>query len=264
MKKPFMLFLLSAVLCKCAAQPIQITTTNTTTFVAGYGALSSCGLSGTSWDIVVGSFHPTIEQFVSTKGFCEFPQDSYATRPGSGYILTSFAPMTISFANPSVQVLPLPLPAGFSIICCQSNIPATFDIMVGRPPDDGTRLYRYTNAPYILLPMLDGETNYMEYAFTNGSWNPEEPVVNIGEAVWVYQPPEIANAQLTGTNFTFDALTAWRATTAVEYADSLAGPWQTLTNFSGSGGWPYNGWTNVVDPGDITTNGQRFYRINVY
>jgi hypothetical protein len=153
----------------------------------------------------------------------------------------------------------LSLPAGYSLLCCESNVPATFEDIVGRSPDPGSRVYRYIDLPGN-DPTVLNETNFTIYTFTDGAWVPETPVVDPGEAVWIFQPPTFSNIQISGGQFSFDVLTPV-ATVTVEYTQDLAGggSWSELTSFSGNGGV-----MNVVDPAGVDAVTQRFYRVNLH
>jgi hypothetical protein len=261
----FAIFFLGTGFFNCPAQPISITITNSHALVAGYATLPSTQPPLPYAVLFVeGSFNLMFSSYCPSPGVCgTVPPDWYASNPGRGIILTLHHTneLTVTVTNPSPQILPLPIPAGYSLVCCQSNVPATFDMILGRPPDEGTKLFRFTNAMSATVPnppSFNGDSNYMMYTFSGGSWTPEQPVADAGEAVWVYQPPVISNLQLVGTNVSFDALTAWGAITTVQYASSLIGPWQELTNFGYAGGL-----MSVLDPADVTVTGQRFYRLNV-
>jgi hypothetical protein len=157
-------------------------------------------------------------------------------------------------------VLPLNLPPGFSLVCCQKFQFATFEDIVGRAPDVGTQVYQYTNNLDAGPLMCPGNTNFAVYTFTTTGWVPSDPVAAPGEAVWVLQPPKIVNPQLNGTTFQFQTLTVPNAVVGVQFRDSLdpVSFWQPLTNLVGVGNF-----TNVFD--DLSANGasQRFYRLNL-
>ena len=179
-----------------------------------------------------------------------------AVKPGYGLLIkTGPTNMTFSLPDPPSPVLPLQLPAGFSLVCCQSNVVATYDMIVGRAPVEGAMIYKLHQ--FLFNTDLD-PTNYFVYVFTNGSWTPEVPVADIGEAVWVFEPPAISPPQMAADHFSFDALTPSGGSVDVEYSDSLSGPWLVLTNLSGFGGV-----TNVSDPSPVGYAAQRFYRLKM-
>lgn len=184
--------------------------------------------------------------------------------PGHGFIASgSFTNIMLPLRDPTSVVSPLALPAGFSIVCCQSNVPATFEMIVGRSPDGGTKIYRLLNynsaSNDIPLPSLASDGAFTVYSFVNSSWRPEPPIVNIGEAVWIFQPPVISNLQITNGTVAFSALTGWATSTDVLWTDSLTGSWQVLTNFANASG----SISNVVDSIDPNAPTQRFYRLRM-
>jgi hypothetical protein len=180
---------------------------------------------------------------------------------GTGFIFNklSSTSIAVTLPDPTSPVLPPQLPAGFSIICCQSNVPATFEMMVGRPPTPGTKIFRLLATGIPNQPLPQNDTNYAMYTFNGDSWSPAPPVADIGESVWVFQPPVISNLQTTNGTITFGALTGRGTQTVVEWSDSLTGTWQTLTNFPFTSG----NLTNVTDSVAPDVPTQRFYRVNV-
>ncbi|MEK7707622.1 MAG: hypothetical protein AAB380_06475 [Verrucomicrobiota bacterium] len=180
------------------------------------------------------------------------------TSPGGGFIVSSG---TACFPDtlPS-PVLPLNLPAGFSLVCCQTYEVATFEMIVGRSPDSGTQLYKVRSGPEYGASWPLNETNYLIYTFADGVWSPEAPTVGVAEAVWIFQPPIISNPRIVADKFNLEVLTANRANTAVEYKAALEATnfWEVLTNFVGWGNV-----SNVVDNADINSITQRFYRVKL-
>jgi hypothetical protein len=111
-----------------------------------------------------------------------------------------------------------------------------------------------------LYPTNIEGTTFFTYTFTNGTWNPSNPIVPLGEAVWVLQPPKISNPRFVSSRFEFETRTATFATLDVEYSDAPDGtsPWLLLTNIVGSGNV-----TNVVDTTLSNSVAQRFYRLKL-
>lgn len=179
-----------------------------------------------------------------------------------GIALSSPNALTVAFTNNPAPQLPLALPAGISLVASQTNGPATFQDIVGRLPDPGTRLLRlltnYAGNPYIDF----SETNYAIYTYRDGAWSPTEPVMDAGEAVWISQPPVFSNLQVSGSQLSFDVLTPSMGTLAVEFSDGLVEgfAWQPLTNFTGNTGAT----RNVVDPTILSDNPKRCYRLRAY
>ncbi len=184
-----------------------------------------------------------------------------ACPPGFGWIVRVEASASICFPNalPS-PVLPLNLPPGFSLVCCQSYKIATFEDIVGRPPAPRTKVYKHVAGAPGPNPAVPGDTNHLVFTFENGAWTPTVPTAEIGEAVWILQPPAAFNPQIISSRFQFETQTVPNATLDVEYVDDpdASSPWQVLTHLVGSGNM-----INVVD--DIATNRvtQRFDRLNL-
>jgi hypothetical protein len=130
---------------------------------------------------------------------------------------------------------------------------------VGRSPDPGTCLYR-SSGGWPLYPTNFEGTTFLTYSFTNGIWTPTNPIVPLGEAVWVLQPPKLSAQQTVSGQPQFAIRSATYASMDLEYTDALdsSSPWLFLTNVVGSGGV-----TTVADA--TATNGvaQRFYRLSL-
>jgi len=143
------------------------------------------------------------------------------------------------------------------------NIVASFEDIVGSSPDCGTRLFRLRPGgdPNRLDP-----ANYMIYHFTNSVWWPSVPMADIGEGVFIFQPPKPINLRVVADKFTFDLepvtyniVISVSAQFTVEYSSIPAGgTWQTLTNFVSDGHM-----RTIVDDTAISATAQRFYRITV-
>ncbi len=110
--------------------------------------------------------------------------------PGQGGVFITVRSVSVCFSNSVTPILPLPRRPGYSLVCCQTNGPATFEAIMGRSPDSGTKVYRLrpggmpiafngTNFYFIGF----NETNYFIYTFTDGTWSPEAPVAGVAEAV---------------------------------------------------------------------------------
>jgi len=61
--------------------------------------------------------------------------------------------------------------------------PATFEQIVGHPPENGTEVARVVPGPG-----ESGQPKYAYYQFSNGSWQPSEPVAGPGEALQITLP----------------------------------------------------------------------------
>src|SRR5579859_7971325 len=174
---------------------------------------------------------------------------------GEGAIVqASGVDANLLFQQPVAPKLPLQLQPGFNLVCCQTDIVATFEDVVGTPPANGTLLYQFNAGPE-RNPFNLAAPDYTIFTFANGAWSPTNPVVGITEAVFVYQPPQMSNAQVTSNGISFEIMPPINQQFVIEYTDSLTQPsWQTLTNVMGSGVS-----INVTDS-SVGKAPQRFYR----
>lgn len=184
------------------------------------------------------------------------------TRPDSGFgwlVRLNYEHPLFFPTNLPPPVLPLDLPPGFSLVCCQYPRDASFEDIVGRPPDLGTRLYK-SQGGLPLWPTNTEGTTFLSYAFTNETWSPSVPLVSLGEAVWVLQPPKLPVPQLVSGQLQFPIRTATFATLDLECTDNLDGssPWQQVAHIVGSGNI-----TNVVDDPGTNAVEHRFYRLRL-
>jgi hypothetical protein len=175
---------------------------------------------------------------------------------GEGAIWQSYGDdATLSFEQKTATKLPLQLTTGFNLVCCQSNIVAGFEDIVGIPPANGTLLYQFNAGPG-RNPFNLAAPDYSIFTFANGAWSPTNPIIGITEAVFVYQPPQLSNAQATANGISFEILPPINQQFVIEYTDSLTQPsWQTLTNIVGSGAS-----IKITDNSIGTSVQQRFYR----
>ena len=176
--------------------------------------------------------------------------------PGEGgFFQVSGGDATLVFQQRTPTRLPLVLTSGFVLVCCQSNIPASFEDIMGTPPANGTMLYQFNPGPG-RNPYNLAAPDYTIFTFAKGAWSPTNPVVGITEAVFVYQPPQLANFQVTENGISFEISPPFNQPFAIEYTDSLTRPaWQTLTNVVGNGA-PIR----ILDSSIGISVRQRFYR----
>lgn len=173
-----------------------------------------------------------------------------------GIFQVSGGDVTLVFQQQRTEIrLPLPLQSGFSLVCCQSNLTASFEDIVGRSPANGTMLYQFNQGPG-RNPLNLAAPDYTVFTFANGSWSPTTPVIGVTEAVFVFQPPQLSNVQITATGISFDVMPPVNMHLAIEYSDSLTQPsWQTLTNVVGTGAS-----IKITDTSIQSAVRQRFYR----
>ena len=163
--------------------------------------------------------------------------------------------VTLLFQQSVAPKLPLQLEPGFHLICCQTDIVSTFEDIVGTPPANGTLLYQFNAGPG-RKPFNLASPDYTIFTFANGAWSPTNPVVGVTEAVFVYQPPQLSNAEVIANGISFEITPPLNQQFLIEYTDSLTQPsWQPLTNVLGSGAS-----IKVTDDSMGTSVKQRFYR----
>lgn len=206
MKRTFLaILLLVGISLNCLANPISIVVSNRDALIPARATLPSMP---PAYGIVFPNltFTPilTVYMLPGPPGHYGLPPGWADAHPGYGIsVHANSTPITFQLPDGPAPVLPLALPAGYSLVCCQTNLPATFEMIVGRAPDPGTLVFRLLTNGAGFVPADGYETNYTAYTFTNGAWTPEPPVADVGEAVWIYQPPMISSLQLINTNLSF-------------------------------------------------------------
>jgi RHS repeat-associated protein len=95
--------------------------------------------------------------------------------PGEGAFFQSPSNFTLVFTgNPHVPVLPVAIPSGAAyLLSRQTNDVGDYTSIVGMAPTNGALLHRWTG------------TSYATYTFTASAWSPSNPVVAVGESVWI-------------------------------------------------------------------------------
>jgi hypothetical protein len=180
-----------------------------------------------------------------------------AHRPGEGFLIETAYNATFCFPEPTQSpVLPLPLHPGINLLCCQSNVPATYEDIVGAGPAPGTRLYRLKKGGGEPFPIPIFGTNWVSYLYLSSGWSPTTPIAAAGEAIIVYINPFIQNETIVNGTMEFDVYSPAGYQVTIETTDSLTAPqWQTLTMFT-----PGSGVTHVSDPDPINAHAERYYR----
>ncbi len=199
------------------------------------------------------------ENRYSSLGEWDFPPSCI----GSGYAVVLHpigGPVTICFPEPTQSpTLPLLLGYGFNLVCCQSNVVAGFDEIVGRPPWEGVQVYRL-NPGLGRNPSHFGPPDYGVYTFSGGAWTPGVPMADALEGVFVYQPaPSLLNIQVANGSVRFDVSAPPGRTVIVEYVNEwpttgLPAVWNEVTTLTAGGSLQ-----PVTD--QVGQRSQRFYRV---
>jgi uncharacterized repeat protein (TIGR01451 family) len=118
-----------------------------------------------------------------------------ALAPGQGAFYISQTSFTWTVAgSANTPALPLILPSGvLCLVACQTNAPATFDQIVGYPAPSGSLLYRLI--PGSSNGAISCQACFLAYSNVGGVWQPETPMANVGESVYIdlpLGPPVIA------------------------------------------------------------------------
>jgi hypothetical protein len=96
--------------------------------------------------------------------------------PGNGVFVRVDAAATVTFVGevPAGQ-LSNPIPVGFSIKSSQVPQAGTAATQLGFPAAEGDQIFQWN----------EGTQRYTTYGYTFGAWEPSEPTIDVGEAVFV-------------------------------------------------------------------------------
>ena len=111
-------------------------------------------------------------------GFGSWMPDGLKLNPGEGAFLQSPSSFSLVFrGTPHVPVLPVTLGTGSALLLSrQTNDLGTYDNIVGAAPLDGAQLWKWNSA----------FGTYQSYQYLAGAgWNPADPTVDLGVAVWI-------------------------------------------------------------------------------
>jgi len=162
---------------------------------------------------------------------------------------------TYCFPEPTHSpALPLTLCPGINLVCCQSNIPATYEDIVGLAPAPGTRLLRLKRG--VKNPFPIPSDAYITYTYLSSGWSPSIPIAAAGEGVIILIGPFTQNTAVVNGRMEFDVYSPAGYQLTVEWTESLTAPqWQALTTVT-----PGSGVTHVMDPDPIRAHSERYYR----
>jgi len=135
----------------------------------------------------VAEVHPTapdatlLYTFSPTTGFSVLqwdgewlPAGTTVIAPGTGYFLKTVAAATVTYVGEVPQgTLTIPLVAGFNLVGSKVPQAGKLTTDLGYTPVDGDLVYTYAGAGYTVF-QRDG-----------GEWLPSEPVLKVGEGIWI-------------------------------------------------------------------------------
>jgi hypothetical protein len=182
--------------------------------------------------------------------------------PGAAFLihLGGSSPFNTTYCFPAPTrppVLPLTLCPGINMVCCQSNVPATYEDIVGLPPAPGTRLLRLKRG--VKNPFPIPSDAYITYTYLASGWSPTTPIAAAGEGVIILIGPFTQNAAIVNGKMEFDVYSPAGHQMTIEWTESLTAPqWQTLTNVT-----PGSGITHIADPDPISAHAGRYYRVRL-
>jgi hypothetical protein len=125
------------------------------------------------------------------------------------------------------------------------NAYATYEDVVGAPPQSETTLLRYVGDGVAVDPK--GPPLWDVYSFSDGIWTPATPVLRPLEAAFIIYPT--LRIKITPTNPPPLRVLTWPRG-RLQSCEVIKGPWQDVTN-----AWPPYGVDPSTNPG-----GSRFYR----
>ncbi len=240
-----------------AAQFCTNTSSGTYRLVLGTINLNSLPGNATVWRYALGTFVPYTYDDVDLVWVPGPPSH----RLGEGFLMQAGgSPNNFSYCFPQPTqnpLLPLKLVPGINLVCCQSNLLATYEDIAGASPTPGTRLYRLKPGATNPFPLTSPD--YLAYTYLPTGWVPSAPVADPGEAVIIYVAPFIQNAAIVNGRMEFDVLSLAAYEVTVERTDSLISPvWQTITNFTAD-----SGMTHISDPDAVSGAVGRYYRAHL-
>jgi hypothetical protein len=122
--------------------------------------------------------------------------------PGGGAFIFLPSPASLTFSGFRVpSILPSNAPTSLSLISAPIPVAATYDRIIGSPPQEGQIVYRYKPGGD---PTTFDQTNYHFSYFREGGWHNDPPRAAVGESLWVgfIAPVVITTQPLSQTNVT--------------------------------------------------------------
>jgi hypothetical protein len=183
---------------------------------------------------------------------------SLTLNPGEGAFLQSPANFMLTLTGrPHVPILPVSLPANACyLLSRQTNDFGTWTNIAGVAPTNGAKLYRWTGS------------NYVTFGLGAGAWSPSNPIVSLGESVWLSasgssSPPPIipsyaidihaglnliANHLDHGSNMLADIMPVVPDGSVLSKFDNVSGTWMLASYSAASHTWTPTNLT--LNPGE--------------
>ncbi len=133
-------------------------------------------LAGVPDGSVVYTFDQATGFAINTKDLGEWDNPNQTLVPGQGFFLRVPSATTVTFVGEVKQGnLSTPLVAGFNLVASQVPQAGMISADLGYGPADGDVVYKFNP---------DTQT-YSIATYELGEWDPAEPEVGVGEAVWI-------------------------------------------------------------------------------
>jgi hypothetical protein len=133
-------------------------------------------LAGVPDGTVVYTYAPGTGYSVNTLDLGEWTNPNATLVPGQGFFLRVGAAATVTFVGEVKQGnLSTPLAQGFNLVGSQVPQAGRIQADLGLTPVDGDLVYKFS---------ADTQ-GYTIYTYDLGAWDPSDPSLAVGEAVWV-------------------------------------------------------------------------------
>jgi hypothetical protein len=125
---------------------------------------------------IIYTYSPSGGYKVYTWELGEWDDPTLALAPGQGFFLRVGAASTVTFVGEVKQgTLSTPLAAGFNLVASQVPQAGKIATDLKLTPADGDQVYTFNATTQ----------QYSVFTYELGEWDPSEPTLAVGEAVWV-------------------------------------------------------------------------------
>jgi hypothetical protein len=147
-------------------------------------------------------------------------------QPGEGFFIQRTFGTNITWSVERTGAMPqITLVSNqYVFVGSYSNGPATYEDIVGAPPQEGTTLMRHISGAWFTFP---NRTNWTFYHFTGGTWMPSMPIMSPLESVVIINPT--LQVQMTSANDGAQFVLSWPRG-KLEAAPGLPDSWQEVFN----------------------------------